>query len=143
MENRMVNNGISNFYDFESIESSFIYTKELVSKIFPEFKLINGTYSDTINNIKSSYGFVILEYEFKNLNIPHQREKEYVVNYKNIVLNHKFYADFVLLDSIILEIKSTENLHPKHYSQCLNYLKVSNNRLAILANFNAISLDVL
>lgn len=82
-----------------------------------------------------------IEYEFQQLNIPYQREKEYSVNYKNIILNHKFYADFVLFDSIILEVKSSENLHPKHYSQCLNYLKVSNNRLAILANFNSISLE--
>jgi GxxExxY protein len=82
-----------------------------------------------------------IEYELKNLNIPYEREKEYSVNYKNIILNHKFYADFVLFDSIILEIKSSENIHPKHYSQCLNYLKVSNNRLAILANFNSISLE--
>lgn len=44
-----------------------------------------------------------------------------------------------LFDKIILEIKSYENLHPKHYSQCLNYLKVSKNRLAILANFNSVS----
>ena len=110
-----------------------------------ESYLIMGILFDVHSNLGGGFSEIVykdaLEYEFKNLNIPHQREKEYVVNYKNIVLNHKFYADFVLFDSIILEIKSTENLHPKHYSQCLNYLKVSNNRLAILANFNAISLE--
>lgn len=66
-----------------------------------------------------------LEFEFSENNIPFEREKEYKVNYKNIILNHKFYADFVLFDKIILEIKSSENLHPKHYSQCHNYLKIS------------------
>ncbi|MDQ5928528.1 MAG: hypothetical protein QG594_302 [Bacteroidota bacterium] len=82
-----------------------------------------------------------IEYELQEKNIPYEREKEYFVNYKNVILNHKFYADFVLFDKIILEIKSSENLHPKHYSQCLNYLKVSKNRLAILANFNSSSLE--
>ena len=82
-----------------------------------------------------------IEYELQKQNIPYEREKEYFVNYKDVILNHKFYADFVLFDKIILEIKSCDKLHPKHFSQCLNYLKVSNNRLAILANFNSISLE--
>lgn len=108
---------------------------------------IMGILFDVHSNLGGGFSEIVykdaleLEYEFKNLNIPYEREKEYSVNYKNIILNPKFYADFVLFDSIILEIKSSENLHPKHYSQCLNYLKVSNNRLAILANFNSISLE--
>ena len=46
-----------------------------------------------------------LEFEFNAVGIPFEREKEYVVNYKNTILKHKFYADFVVFDSIILEIK--------------------------------------
>ncbi|TRX41362.1 GxxExxY protein [Flavobacterium restrictum] len=82
-----------------------------------------------------------LEYEFKINNIPFEREKEYVVNYKTTVLNHKFYADFVVFDSIILEIKSCESFSSSHISQCLNYLKVSNSKLALLVNFNKTSLE--
>ena len=70
-----------------------------------------------------------------------EREKEDFVNYKNIVLNHKFHADFVVFNKIILEIKSCESFHPKHTAQCINYLKVSGNQLAILANFNSPSLE--
>lgn len=106
---------------------------------------IMGVLFDVHRNLGGGFSEVVykdaLEFEFQNLNIPYEREKEYAVNYKNIILNHKFYADFVLFDSIILEVKSSETLHPKHYSQCLNYLKVSSNRLAILANFNSISLE--
>ena len=46
-----------------------------------------------------------LEYEFQKTNIFYKREQEYLVNYKGIVLPHKFYADFVVFDNIILEIK--------------------------------------
>lgn len=106
---------------------------------------IMGILFEVHSNLGGGFSEIVykdaIEYEFKTLNIPYEREKEYSVNYKNIILDHKFYSDFVLFDSIILEIKSSENLHPKHYSQCLNYLKVSNNRLAILANFNSISLE--
>lgn len=104
-----------------------------------------GILFDVHSNLGGGFSEIVykdaLEYEFKNLKIPYEREREYSVNYKNIILNHKFYADFVLFDSIILEVKSSESLHPKYISQCLNYLKVSDNRLAILANFNSISLE--
>ena len=106
---------------------------------------IMGVLFDVHRNLGGGFSEIVykdaLEFEFQNLNSPYERDKEYAVNYKNIILNHKFYADFVLFDSIILEVKSSETLHPKHYSQCLNYLKVSNNKLAILANFNSISLE--
>ena len=82
-----------------------------------------------------------LEYEFKINNIPFEREKEYSVNYKNTILQHKFYADFVLFNSIILEIKTVEYFNNNHYNQCLNYLKVSDNELALLVNFNSVSLE--
>lgn len=82
-----------------------------------------------------------IEYEFHQQNIPYQREKEFSVNYKETTLKHKFYADFVVYDKIILEIKTVDCFNNSHYNQCLNYLKVSKNKLAILVNFNLVSLE--
>ena len=82
-----------------------------------------------------------IEYEFNELQIPFEREKEFSVNYKNTTLKHKFYADFVVHNEIILEIKTVNCFDNNHYNQCLNYLKVSNNELALLVNFNSISLE--
>ncbi|SHM24893.1 GxxExxY protein [Flavobacterium xanthum] len=82
-----------------------------------------------------------LEFEFNENNIHFEREKEYVVKYKNSILKHKFYADFIIQDKIILEIKTVECFNNSHYNQCLNYLKISGNRLAILVNFNLNSLE--
>jgi len=82
-----------------------------------------------------------LEYEFHKNNIPFEREKEYKVNYKETILKHKFYANFVVFDKIIIEIKSTDSFVNNHYAQCLNYLKVSNNKLALLVNFNQTSVE--
>jgi len=82
-----------------------------------------------------------IEYEFQQQNIPYQREKEFSVKYKDTTLKHKFYADFVVYDKIILEIKTVDCFNNSHYNQCLNYLKISKNKLAILANFNLISLE--
>ena len=82
-----------------------------------------------------------IEYEFEQNKIPYQREKEFVVNYKDTTLKHKFYADFVVFDEIILEIKTVDCFNASHYNQCLNYLKVSKNELALLVNFNSVSLE--
>lgn len=82
-----------------------------------------------------------LEYEFQQNNILYQREKEFSVNYKDTILKHKFYADFVVYNEIILEIKTVDCFNNSHYNQCLNYLKVSDNELALLVNFNSISLE--
>jgi len=82
-----------------------------------------------------------LAYELKKNNIPFEREKEYVVNYKDIILPHKFYADFVVFDKIILEVKGMAGIADEHISQTLNYLKVSGCKLGLIVNFGELSLQ--
>lgn len=76
-----------------------------------------------------------LEYEFRKTGIPYEREKEYAVNYKGIILPHKFYADFVVFDNIILEVKGASSIADEQIAQAINYLKVSQNKVALLVNF--------
>ncbi len=76
-----------------------------------------------------------LEYEFRKANILFEREKKYEVNYRGIILPHSFYADFVIQQKIILEVKAVKKIVNAHISQSINYLKVSNNKLALLVNF--------
>ena len=82
-----------------------------------------------------------LEYEFRNNKIQFEREKEYIVNYKNVVLPHKFYADFVVFNKIILEVKSMAGIAEEHIAQTLNYLKVSGLKLGLIVNFGELSLQ--
>ena len=81
-----------------------------------------------------------LEIEFKNHNIPYEREKEYNVEYKGIILPHKFYADFVVYSDIILEIKSIKEISNDHLAQILNYMKLADTPIGIIANFQNKSL---
>lgn len=76
-----------------------------------------------------------LEITFNQDNIFYRREVEYDVYFRNIMLPHKFYADFVIMDKIILEIKCVTSLTEEHMSQTLNYLKVSGHKLGLLINF--------
>ena len=82
-----------------------------------------------------------LEYEFRKAGIPFEREKEYVVHYKDVILPHKFYADFVVFDKIILEVKAVSGIIDKFIAQSINYLSVSENKLALIVNFGELKLN--
>jgi GxxExxY protein len=82
-----------------------------------------------------------LEYVFRQSDIEYQREKEYSVKFKDIILPHRFYADFVVLDKIILEVKCCGALGSEHLAQAINYLKVSGCSLALLVNFGTEKLE--
>lgn len=77
-----------------------------------------------------------LEYEFRKHNIPYEREKEYNIQYKEIVLAHKFFADFVVYDEIILEVKASKDIIDEYTAQTINYLKLADSDLGIIVNFN-------
>jgi GxxExxY protein len=76
-----------------------------------------------------------LEIELKNNNIPYQREKPFKIEYEGEVLLHRFRADFLVSNSIILEIKATSTIHPDNLYQTLNYLKAAQVKLGIVINF--------
>jgi GxxExxY protein len=76
-----------------------------------------------------------LEYEFKSRKIKHVREKEFKIQYKDIILPHRYYADFIIHDSIILEVKASYMIVNNFVTQTINYLKASGLQLGIIANF--------
>lgn len=106
---------------------------------------IMGVLFDIQNNLGGGFSEIVykdaLEYEFSIQNIPFEREKEYSVKYKETILKHKFYSDFVVYDKIIIEVKSCDSINENHIAQCINYLKVSGNKLAILVNFTKDNLE--
>lgn len=82
-----------------------------------------------------------LEIEFTNNNIPFEREKEFLIEYKGKILPHKFYADFIVNEDIILEIKAVKEFSSEHIAQILNYLKLANSEIGLLINFQTKSLQ--
>ncbi len=100
---------------------------------------IIGKCMEVHNNLGAGFLEIVykdaLEFEFQKAGIPYEREKLYEVNYKGVILAHKFYADFVVYDKIILEIKAVTGIVDEFVAQAINYLKVSNNQLALIVNF--------
>ena len=82
-----------------------------------------------------------IEYECKEENYFYEREKEFMISYKNITLPHKYFADFVVFGKIILEIKSCEGIVREHIGQVVNYLAASKLRVGLIVNFGKESLE--
>lgn len=82
-----------------------------------------------------------LEYECKLRKYHFEREKEFLVQYKDIVLKHQFFADFVMFEKIILEIKSCEAICDAHVGQTINYLAASKLKVGLIVNFGKDSLE--
>lgn len=95
-------------------------------------------------NVQKSlgYGFAeviykdAIEMELDEAAITYQREFELYVKYKGKRLSHNFFADFICFGNIIVEIKSCEKgIIDDHCAQTLNYLRVSENKIALIINF--------
>ncbi|MFA7061630.1 MAG: GxxExxY protein [Pedobacter sp.] len=63
-----------------------------------------------------------------------EAQKEIIVRYKGEDIG-SFYADIVVNDAIILELKAIENLTKIHEAQLLHYLKGTGLKLGFLINF--------
>ncbi len=81
-----------------------------------------------------------IEYEFNTKEILYEREKKYEVEYKGLILPHYFFADFVVFDKIILEVKAQKGIVEEHYSWVINYLAISKCQLGLIVNFGENSL---
>ena len=81
-----------------------------------------------------------LEIEFANHEIPYEREKLFKIEYKGMTLKHKYAADFIVFNQIVLEVKATSFLVDNFVVQTINYLKASGLTLGIIANFGQKSL---
>ena len=81
-----------------------------------------------------------LEYEFKKNKIPYNREMKFNITYKEIILPHHYFSDFLIFDQIIHEIKVIQQLSSSEIKQTLNYLAASKNKLGLLVNFGEDSL---
>lgn len=84
-----------------------------------------------------------LELEAETNSIPAQREKQYIIQYKDRKLKQKYVADFVMFENIIVEIKavSKNGIADEHIAQTLNYMKASGCKVGLIVNFGKKSLE--
>ena len=77
-----------------------------------------------------------LAIELKNRAIDFERQKELPIFYKGKSINSIYRLDFLISNSLIIELKSCERLQPIHDAQILTYLKLTGIKIGLLINFN-------
>jgi len=58
------------------------------------------------------------------------------INYKGVNVGSDLRLDIIVNDTIIIELKSVENILPVHKKQLLTYLRLTNLQVGLLINFN-------
>ncbi|MBW4562528.1 MAG: GxxExxY protein [Mojavia pulchra JT2-VF2] len=76
-----------------------------------------------------------LREEFLMRGIPYKFEHPVKVHYKGRPVGEG-KLDFLVGDSLIVELKAVQNLTPIHEAQVISYLKMTNYPLGLLINFN-------
>ena len=100
-------------------------------------EVLNAFY-DVYNEL--GYGFLEKVYKNALFNELTQRgikcQKEYPISvyYKGICVGD-YYADIMIEDKIILELKAVKTILPEHIAQLNNYLRATNAEVGLLLNF--------
>lgn len=85
--------------------------------------------------LESAYEECLL-YELINKGLKVERQKPVPVVYKSIRLDCGYRIDLLVENSVIIELKSVENLIPVHEAQILTYMRFAGIKTGLLINFN-------
>ena len=75
-------------------------------------------------------------YELSKRNIPFERQKTVQLQYDKIIIDEGLRIDILIDKLLVVELKVHEYYHPVWEAQVLSYLKLNNNRLGFILNFN-------
>jgi GxxExxY protein len=68
--------------------------------------------------------------------IPYEQERPLPLEYKGIHCECGYRLDFLIASTLVVEVKSVEELSPIHEAQLLTYLRLGGWRVGLLINFN-------
>src|SRR4030043_125190 len=99
-------------------------------------------------NVHNELGYCFLEkfyrkamvLEWRKMGLDIVPEKPISVYYNGQAVG-EYFADIVVADKVILEIKAVQTINPAHEAQMVNYLKATNIDVGLLLNFGE-SLEV-
>lgn len=77
-----------------------------------------------------------LAWELKERKLAFERQRPLPVRYKQVSMECGYRLDLLVADSVVVEIKSIEEIEPVHEAQLLTYLKLGGWRVGLLLNFN-------
>ena len=69
--------------------------------------------------------------ELENIDLNCNSQLSVPVTYKNCIVG-EYFADIIVENIIILELKARENIRPEHTAQLINYLKATGMKIGLL-----------
>lgn len=112
------------------MENDYLY-KDLSSEIIRRFYIVYN---------KLGYGFLekvyekALKYELEKVGFQVDRQKPINVYYETELVG-EYFADLLVENKIIIELKASESLCEEHEHQLINYLKATDTEVGLLLNF--------
>ena len=75
-----------------------------------------------------------LAIELADSGLKVETQKQIQVRYKEQIVG-EYYADMVIDDDIVVELKAVKSIENIHFAQCQNYLKATGKKLGLVINF--------
>ena len=79
---------------------------------------------------------VCLAYEINKAGLVVQSQIDVPIVYDGVILKEKLRLDLIVENSVIIEVKAVEIVNPVWQAQIISHLKLTNNSLGFLINFN-------
>lgn len=105
--------------------------EDITSQIIKAFYKVNNTLG---------FGFLekvyenALKLELTKVGFKVNQQKNIRVHYEAVEVGD-YYADLIVNDVVIIELKAAESLCEEHEAQLINYLKATNIEVGLLLNF--------
>jgi GxxExxY protein len=82
-----------------------------------------------------------LAHELHKCGLKVQQQKPIQVYYDEVIVG-EYFADLVVENTVLIELKAVKALDESHQAQCINYLKASGLRVCLLLNFGKSRLEI-
>ena len=79
-----------------------------------------------------------IEYELNKRSLAVKKQVPMPLRYEDLALDVGYRLDLIVEDSVVIELKTVQQLLPIHKAQLLTYLRSGDFRLGFLLNFNTI-----
>lgn len=119
-------------------------TKRIYEPLSVELEAIGKKIVDAAYTVHKNLGPGLLEkvyeicfcHELNKRGLSYQRQIEIPVVYDGIIFEEGLRLDVLVENQVICELKALETVNPIWEAQILSHLKITNNRLGYLINFN-------
>lgn len=85
--------------------------------------------------LESAYEASLL-FELHDSGLAAVAQVELPVVYRGVNIDVGYRIDLLVEDTVVVELKAVQELHPIHEAQLISYLKLSGKKVGLLINFN-------